>query len=168
MTANAPAAVTDHLKNLYSQYRNTGPIDDRAVFFSPECMQICKPNPSYAATNRNTIVRYLHEAAKDMDAVAASKGLYTIRPLRQDETTFETDEVVAPTGMTSSMLRQRAIAEEWVGMRVDLWWPGDEGLLVKVQYWWRREGKEWVQILHDIMYMGPCDGTEGKDGDVLE
>ena len=67
-------------------------------------------------------------------------------------------------------------------MRVDLWDEGGEedGLLVKVQYWWRFEeipeherGDEqamgWRQCLHDIMYLGPKDGTEGEDGlEVLE
>jgi hypothetical protein len=69
-------------------------------------------------------------------------------------------------------------------MRVDLWDEGgeDEGLLVKVQYWFRLEetlerqrvmGDDgwmgWKQCLHDITYLGPKDGTEGQEGlEILE
>lgn len=56
-------SVHDELKRLYAEYRHTADIDAKGRFFSPACIQICRPLPSYAARNRDTIVRYLHEAA---------------------------------------------------------------------------------------------------------
>jgi hypothetical protein len=93
----------------------------------------------------------------------------TIRPLREDEFEFKSNEIVAPIGFTCLGLKQKAEKEGWVGARVDLWFDvsHDRGALVKVKYWWRKEGDEWLQILHDIMYMGPRDGTEGTDGEIL-
>lgn len=164
------AATTDvynHLKALYGKYRATTDMDVLGFFFSPQCVQICRSNPDYWATNRADIVKYLHES-HDM---VPSKGHYTIRPLTEDEFVFECDDVVAPTGLTSAILKQRALDEKWVGMRVDLWWEAADGkneLLCKVQYWWRKEQDEWLQILHDIMYLGPLDGTQGQEGEVLD
>jgi hypothetical protein len=163
-------------------------LDAKGSFFSPTCSQICRPRPSYAATNRDTIVRYLHEAAEggttlatssqdDKDGKPRSKGFYTIRSLDDGEFEFGTDEVVQEAGFGSTAeLKQKAEGEGWVGMRVDLW--NDEGvdddgarkgLLVKVQYWWRKEEGKWTQCFHDIMYLGARDGTEGTEGaEVLE
>ena len=60
-------------------------------------------------------------------------------------------------------------------MRVDLWSDGSvdehgkrESLLVKVNYWWKKKDGVWLQILHDIVYMGPRDGTEGLRGEILD
>jgi hypothetical protein len=149
-------------------------------------MQICRPLPSYAATDGQTIVRYLREAgngdmmtllttgpdphARYEENTKVARTGCTIRPATEAEFVFETDEVVAPIGTTALELKERAEKEGWVGTRVDLWFDVgyQKGALVKVKYWWRREGNEWVQILHDIMYMGPRDGTEGTDGEVLE
>ncbi|KAK3692005.1 hypothetical protein B0T22DRAFT_416073 [Podospora appendiculata] len=182
MASSTKQTTTHHLKALYATYRGTADIDAKGAFFSPECIQICRPQPAYAATNRQTIVRYLHEAASTGKNLATGgqiktdreikKGA-TIRPLTDDEFEFATDDVTAPAGFTSSALKRKAELEDWVGMRVDMW-DGDDGtgstsggLLVKVQYWWRKEGEEWVQILHDIMHMGPLEGTEGSEGELL-
>lgn len=97
---------------------------------------------------------------------------YTIRPLLPSEHTFGTAVATAAIGLTPAALAASAEAEGWIGMRVDMWDEGsEEGLLVKVQYWWRLEaerdeedGKVWRQCLHDIMYLGPRDGTEGTEG----
>ena len=108
-------------------------------------------------------------------------GVYTIRPLHASERLdFSTSAVTSPLNLTPSQLRQKSQDEGWIGMRVDLWDEGaaaDESLLVKVQYWWRKEvvepgeemegdeqGKGWRQCLHDIVYLGPKDGTEGEEG----
>ncbi|KAI3559664.1 hypothetical protein CABS01_13387 [Colletotrichum abscissum] len=162
---------------------HTADIDAKGIFFSPSCYQICRPNPSFAAHNRETIVRYLHEyAPKDETGASGSsgkpakKGYYTIRSLEKEEFEFGADEQTAPAGFSSaSEVEQKARREGWVGLRVDLWdeSPGhgtdrEEDLLVKVQYWWRREEGNWMQIFHDIMYMGPRDGSEGVDAEVLE
>jgi len=158
--------AADELKELYAAYRHTSDIDEKGQFFSPECIQICRPQPSFAATNRETIVRYLHEYAS---GPPKPQGYYTIRPLRDDEFEFSTDEIVAAAGFeTAHQLKQKAQTESWVGMRVDLWSDDNPGMLVKVQYWWRREAGTWMQILHDIMYLGPRDGTEGSEGEILE
>ncbi|KAK3984546.1 hypothetical protein QBC44DRAFT_336860 [Cladorrhinum sp. PSN332] len=173
MASTSKKEITDHLKTLYSSYRDTTDIDAKGLFFSTECMQICRPNPSYAATNRETIVRYVREASEGGvggESLGAKEGR-TARPLRDDEFGFGTDEAVtAPVGLTITELKEKARKEGWVGLRVDLWFydeeqPEKDGLLVKVQYWWRKEGDEWFQILHDIMYMGPLDGTQGTEGD---
>ncbi|KDN67973.1 hypothetical protein CSUB01_08121 [Colletotrichum sublineola] len=167
---------------IYRSYRHTSDIDAKGAFFSSSCYQICRPNPSFAARDRDTIVGYLHDhAPKTTTATGAKempdrKGFYTIRPLRDDEYEFGTDEHVAPAGFgAAEEVRSKALREGWVGMRVDLWDEVAEGqaeqensLLVKVQYWWRKEDDIWIQIFHDIMYMGPRDGTEGLDGEILE
>ncbi|KAK1487228.1 hypothetical protein CCUS01_03572 [Colletotrichum cuscutae] len=177
------ADLVNHLKAIYASYRHTEDIDAKGIFFSPSCYQICRPNPSFAAHNRETIVRYLHEyAPQDENGASGSsgkpakKGYYTIRPLEKEEFEFGADEQTAPAGFSSaSEVEQKARREGWVGLRVDLWdeSPGHgtdrrEDLLVKVQYWWRREEGNWMQIFHDIMYMGPRDGSEGVDAEVLE
>lgn len=174
----ASLEITNHLKQLYAAYRHTDDINLKGNFFSSTCFQVCRPRPSFAARNRETIVQYLHAAADQGTSLSSSttekKGYYTIRPLRQDEFEFGTDEQVAPTGFaTAGELRQRAETEGWVGMRVDLWdvevgKEESEGTLVKVQYWWRKEEDGWIQILHDITYLGPRDGTEGSHEEVLE
>lgn len=168
-----------HLKSLYAAYRRTKDIDAKAAFFSPACYQICRPKPSFAARNRETIVRYLHETAPKNDAADTTprmKGYYTIRPMEVEEFEFGTDEHVLPAAFDSSeKVKEKADEEGWVGMRVDLWSElvderaqEDDSLLVKVQYWWRKEDGEWTQIFHDIVYMGPKDGTQGSQGEVLE
>ncbi|EFQ27284.1 hypothetical protein CGRA01v4_04342 [Colletotrichum graminicola] len=171
-----------HLKMIYRSYRHTSEIDAKGAFFSSSCYQICRPNPSFAASNRDTIVGYLHDyapkptSATEANNIPTQKGFYTIRPLRDNEYEFGTDEQVAPAGFASvEEVRSQALREGWVGMRVDLWDDSAEGqvkqensLLVKVQYWWRKENDVWIQIFHDIMYMGPRDGTEGLDGEILE
>ncbi|OHW97504.1 hypothetical protein CSPAE12_03841 [Colletotrichum incanum] len=167
----------------YASYRYTSDIEAKGAFFSPSCYQICRPNPSFAARNRDTIVRYLHKYAPKNSATvtetpkkATKREFYTIRPLRDAEYEFGTDEQVAPAGFDSAgEVRSKAIREGWVGMRVDLWddeleskSDQEKTLLVKVQYWWRKENNTWTQIFHDIMYMGPRDGTEGINGEILE
>ncbi|KAH7088807.1 hypothetical protein FB567DRAFT_318381 [Paraphoma chrysanthemicola] len=217
------------IKQLYHSYRHTADIDRKGLFFSPTCMQICRPIPSYAATSRAGIVKYLkdaqvgdvpvantsesseevREAKKNETTIKRkpvatvqqqagkneapessciekpkSRGVYTIRPLHAAEQEFSVNTITASVGLTPAQLIQRSKDEDWIGMRVDLWTDGapDEGLLVKVQYWWRKEdakpgealegdekGKGWRQCLHDIMYLGPKDGSEGEEGlEVLE
>jgi hypothetical protein len=163
--------VTDQIKSRYTAYYHAADPDAKGLFYSADCMQICRPNPSYAAKDAATIVRYLQESRKNgqsmNNASDGSETGATIRPLRDDEFVFESDEVVAPIGKTSAELRQKAEKEGWVGNRVDLWSsvPGGSEFLCKVQYWWRKEGDDWVQILHDIMYLGPRDGSEGTEGE---
>ncbi|KAK1997785.1 hypothetical protein LX36DRAFT_691169 [Colletotrichum falcatum] len=180
-TSQIDEGVIAHLKMIYHSYRHTSGIDAKGAFLSASCHQTCRPNPSFAARSRDTIVGYLHDYASKTTAAAGErvpgkKGLYTIRPLRDDEYEFGTDEQVAPAGFTSAAeVRSKALAEGWVGMRVDLWDESAEGqleqedsILVKVQYWWRKENGAWIQTLHDIMYMGLRDGTEGSEGEILE
>ncbi|KAK0704905.1 hypothetical protein B0H67DRAFT_649302 [Lasiosphaeris hirsuta] len=164
--------ITDHLKAQYAAYRKTTDIDAKGLFYASDIIQICGPLPSYWATDAATIVRYVREALEgqeesDVNVKGEMDGC-TIRPLTEDEFFFESDEVTAPTEFTAAQLKQRAEAEGWVGMRVDLWVSADkDGMLVKVKYWWKKQGDEWIQALHDIMYMGPRDGTEGTDGEIL-
>ncbi|KAJ4368345.1 hypothetical protein N0V83_006701 [Neocucurbitaria cava] len=182
----------------------------KGLFFSPTCLQICRPTPPYAATTRNEIVQHLKDAQQgkipeekqspsptaNPDVPAGNengmktgtkgkgRGLYTIRPLQPSEFEFSTNDVTAPVGLTAQELQHKSEQEGWFGMRVDLWDEGgnEEGLLVKVQYWWRLEdvpqnermegeapGRVWRQCLHDIMYLGRKDGTEGAHGqEILE
>lgn len=178
MISHAPS-VHEHLKSLYAEYRHTGDIDDKGRFFSPHCLQICRPTPSFCANDRQTIISYLHQVA-DKTLVfegdgedskgkgTPGKSLYTIRPLNSQETVdFATDDIAAHVGIASTTLRSRAEAEGWQGLRVDLWDSDPNALLVKVQYWWRVEDGEWLQILHDILYIGPRDGTEGSSRDEI-
>ena len=199
------ADIIAHIKQCYHAYRRTEDIDRKGLF-SPDCLQICRPMPSYAATSRAEIVAYLHEAERGkipaMTPAAGSfgnsalkdemlesarstksKSVYTIRALHPSEYNFGTDETCAPIGSTPEQLQEKAVKEEWAGMRVDLWGTGrDSDLLVKVQYWWRSEEipahekmtdntqkMGWRQCLHDIMYLGPKDGTEGTgEVEILE
>ncbi|KAL7917868.1 hypothetical protein ACQKWADRAFT_305663 [Trichoderma austrokoningii] len=175
--------VINHLKQLYSAYRHTSDISSKGGFFSSTCLQICRPRTAFAATDRETIVQYLREASDHGPSTPPStteamnkqpkKSYYTIRPLREDEFEFGTDDHVKPAGFASADdLKQKAKTEGWIGMRVDLWdeesEDGSEGILVKVQYWWRKQEQGWIQICHDIMYLGPRDGTEGSQGELLE
>lgn len=184
MASERPSsAIIDQLKQLYSAYRHTSDISAKGDFFSSTCLQICRPQPSFAARDRETIVRYLREASgQDANAPSSTtevinepskRSYYTIRHIREEEFEFGTDDQVKPAGFaTADDLKQKARAEGWVGMRVDLWdeegKDGSEGRLIKVQYWWRKEEQGWIQICHDIMYIGPRDGTEGSQGERLE
>lgn len=191
MASTPSSAVADHLKKLYTAYRHTTDNAAKGLFFAINCRQICRPTPSYAAQDRATIVRYLNEASGlSVDGSAVTKeeqnkkkSFASIRPLRPDEFEFGSDEQVQPAGFaTADDLKRHAEEHGWVGMRVDLW---DEeasnavdgqaqGTLVKVQYWWGREQKQdgeegdWIQVLHDIMYIGPLDGTQGNEGELIE
>lgn len=196
MAHHPPQNIEQHIKALYHAYRHTSSTDAKGLFLSASCMQICRPNPSYAATSRAQIVQYLQdaeegkvplehnassgEAPRPSNSATADGGIarYTIRPLPASECIFVDSVATAAIGRTPTDLQVVAEAEGWVGMRVDLWDEGSEGgLLVKVQYWWRleavgaqghmggdREGKVWRQCMHDIMYLGPRDGTEGGEG----
>lgn len=119
------------------------------------------------------------ETTKEVTSKKKGRGLYTIRPLKLSEFEFGKNEHTKPVGSTVEELKEKAEKEQWVGMRVDLWDEGeaDDSLFVKVQYWWRKEnvpederldgegeGAGWRQCLHDIMYLGPKDGTEGEEG----
>ncbi|KAF2027672.1 hypothetical protein EK21DRAFT_71403 [Setomelanomma holmii] len=188
------------IKKLYHAYRHTSDIDQKGLFFSPTCMQICRPIPSYAATSRAGIVKYLKDVQTGDMPVAQteqpqepaaeteplSRAVYTIRRLHAAEHEFSSNVITAAVGLSPSQLLQQSRDEAWVGMRVDLWDEGapDVGLLVQVQYWWRKEsvntGEEvegdvvgeamgWRQCLHDIISLGPKDGSEGQEGlEVLE
>jgi hypothetical protein len=195
------------IRKLYHLYRHTSDNDQKGLFFSQRCMQICRPIPTFAATTRQQIVQYLKDAEMGKIPVEepsttqpndTSEGrnnhssaqpkfkprnFYTIRPLIASEFEFSTPDITSAIKLTPAELHQQAVAGKWIGMRVDLWDEGkaNEGLLVKVQYWWRQEevvvgeemegdgqGKGWRQCLHDIVYLGPRDGTEGTEGDILE
>lgn len=207
MAAHLSQDILQHIKALYHTYRHTPSPSSKGVFFSPTCLQICRPVPSYSATSRAQIVQYLRDAERgkvpisqhadtDMQSISPERNpnkdgpvtrdtsYYTIRPLHPSEHTFGTELATSAIGLTSSALENMSQREGWVGMRVDLWDEGsEEGLLVKVQYWWRletvsdeggvgdkgvegeeRDGKVWRQCLHDIVYLGPRDGTEGTEG----
>lgn len=202
MGASDQSVITAHLKQLYAEYRHTSNVEAKSQFFSPDCRQVCRPMPAFAASNRDTIMKYLRETsgkgtekiqqyAEDPDKTAAIRGsgnetvasvstpkksFYTIRPLTTSEMEFGSDETAVPAGFDSaSAIKLQADREGWVGMRVDLW--DDEGtdsggerlgILVKVQYWWKEERGVWSQILHDIMYLGSRDGTEGSQGGIME
>ncbi|KAH8724918.1 hypothetical protein GQ44DRAFT_682411 [Phaeosphaeriaceae sp. PMI808] len=177
------------IQKLYHSYRHTADIDQKGLFFSPNCMQICRPIPTYTAATRGEIVQYLKDAQQGNVPVESSAGrpknamgalgVYTIRPLHPTEVEFGSSSATSALNCTPAQLLQKVNDESWVGMRVDLWdkGPSSKGLLVKVQYWWRKEtiesgeemdgdaeGLGWRQCLHDIMYLGPKDGSEGSEG----
>jgi hypothetical protein len=192
------SSPTTTIKQLYHAYRQTPDFDAQGLFFSPTCMQICRPIPTYAATSRAEIVKYAKDAAAgevptekdssastqktdavDSEGAQKEEKSYTIRPLDPSEYEFSTDAIAAHVGCKVADLEAKSKAEKWVGMRVDVWFGGakKEGLLVKVQYWWRyeavKEGEEvegdtdgfgWRQCFHDIIYLGPKDGTQGGGG----
>ena len=207
MASHPSQDISQQIKALYYTYRHTPSPFSKGLFFSPTCLQICRPVPSYSATSRAQIVQYLRDAERgkvpisqdadtDMQSISpegnpnkdglvtGDASYYTIRLLHPSEHTFGTELATSAIGLTPSALENMSQSEGWVGMRVDLWDEGsEEGLLVKVQYWWRletvsdegiagnegiageeRDGKVWRQCLHDIMYLGPRDGTEGTEG----
>ncbi len=124
------------------------------------------------------------EAAKDEEVAAPGKikvkalqgkSYYSIRPLKsEEELEVLPDNIVAPLSLTPAQLDEQRRRESWVGMRVDLWDDegGGKGRLIRVKYWWRKEAvngeEEWMQCLHDIVSIGERDGSEGKEGEVLE
>ncbi|KAF2828967.1 hypothetical protein CC86DRAFT_345399 [Ophiobolus disseminans] len=186
--------VEARIQKIYHSYRHTSKVDQKGLFFSPTCVQICRPIPDYAATTRGQIVQYLKDAQEGnvpVDSATAppsetfippkDSGVYTIRPLHPTEATdFSLSTITSSIHLTPLQLLQKSRDEGWIGMRVDLWDEGaatNDSLLVKVQYWWRKEeiqvgeemegdenGEGWRQCLHDIMYLGPKDGTEGEEG----
>ncbi|KAH6961975.1 hypothetical protein BKA56DRAFT_598160 [Ilyonectria sp. MPI-CAGE-AT-0026] len=181
----------DHLCDLYAQYRQTKEPEGKGAFYSEKCLQICRQDPTYAARDGATIVRYLGEGGvlvarilreagqlKEGESVGSNTkaNYYTIRRLTTAEATdFGTNEHVIPAGFSSvTEVQSRAKSENWVGMKVDMWMDdGDgKGFMVKAKYWWRLEKADnetgvWKQIMHDIVYLGVRDGTEGADGGVL-
>lgn len=176
------------LRDLYRDYRQTQDIDDKKPFFSQECRQMCRTDPSYAARDADTIIRYLHEAGPLVSRIlqevkwqdgespvdlATSRSFYSTRPLSDDELgEFGTAAELSPAGFSSAEeIRNKADTEKWAGLKVNMWTDDGRGrgLLVKVKYWWRREPVSssdgaWKQILHDILYLGPTDGSEGGGG----
>jgi hypothetical protein len=155
-----------HIKELYDTYFHTKDIDAKGGFYSPECRQICRPNPSFAATNSQQIVQYLHEYSpnKASSDDPESQGSYSIRLVKAHEFEFGLDEHVTPAGFSSSHdLRDQAVNEGWIGMNVDMF--NDSGFKVKVHYWWRREGEQWLQILHDIQKI---EGVEKRTEEGVE
>jgi hypothetical protein len=169
-----------HLRELYHAYRHTISIPQKGVYFSPTCLQVCRPIHAFAATNRETIIQYLIEAAgfknleeweeahrlgKDKDTL--KRNYYSIRPLSvaESEEVLEED-VTEPLGISPEELKQTKIKEGWVGMRVDLWDEQDDGCFrfIEVKYWWRKEEGEWTQCLHDIMSIDTREALpEGDD-----
>ncbi|KAF7555112.1 hypothetical protein G7Z17_g2459 [Cylindrodendrum hubeiense] len=192
MASDTQSDLFDHLRDLYAKYRQTKELEGKGLFYAEECRQICRPDPSYAARNGATIVRYLAEAGELVGRILREAGqledgaavgsntkgsYYTIRPVTADEADdFGTAEHVNPAGFSSvSEVRSKAKAENWVGIKVDMWMDdGDgKGLLVKAKYWFRlenqeNEGGDWKQILHDILFLGVRDGTEGSDGVLIK
>ncbi|KAH4197144.1 hypothetical protein HBI25_082820 [Parastagonospora nodorum] len=166
-----------HIKLLFHTYRSRPDPTYSGLFFSPTCMQICRPIPTFAATTREMIVWYQKDADDGVlsfgdDTTPTKEGskeisklLYSIHPIPPLSVTFGTQESCAAINKTPEQLATQAKEEGWVGMHVDLWDKSEEGLLIKVQYWWREEhgdgGKVWRQCLHDILYLGLKDGSEG-------
>ncbi|KAI5458842.1 hypothetical protein BGZ63DRAFT_392150 [Mariannaea sp. PMI_226] len=193
MALHQDSSLFSHMRDIYHQYRLTPDPKDKQSFYSTECRQICRQDPSYAARESETIVRYLRESGQLINRILRESGLintdteslpvktscYTVRPLAKSETEeFGSSAVVAPAGYSSvEELRLKAKSEKWVGLRVNMWTDDGfgKGLLVKVKYWWRLEGAGgdgsddgvWKQILHDILYLGPRNGTEESEGGIL-
>lgn len=145
-----------HIKALYDTYYHTKDLDEKGTFYSPACRQICRSNPSFAARNSDEIVQYLRDYAQSNET--EPKGGYNIRLVKAHEFEFGLADAVVPAGYhTPDEVRDQAVNEGWIGMRVDLW--DDTGLMVKVHYWWRREGETWLQILHDIHSLDKKEAT---------
>ncbi|KAK7430692.1 hypothetical protein QQZ08_002736 [Neonectria magnoliae] len=178
-----------HLCDLYAKYRQTQDLEQKGIFYTQDCHQICRPNPSYAAQDRSTIIRYIRESGPLVTGILREAGHldanqdissttrishYTVLPLTADEAQdFGTAEHVRPAGFSSvAEVQDRSKAEHWVGIKVDMWDDDgyDRGLLVRAKYWWKlnAEDEQWRQVLHDILYLGVRDGTEGKDGGVVK
>jgi hypothetical protein len=118
--------------------------------------------------------------AKERGETSPANLVYTIRQIVPSDHAWDmSDTVISSIDLTPTALETKAKDEDWIGMRVDLWddAPSKGTLLVKVNYWWRweavQEGEEmegdtcgygWRQCLHDIVYLGPKDGTEREDG----
>ncbi|KPM44564.1 hypothetical protein AK830_g2036 [Neonectria ditissima] len=189
MASQTSSDLFAHLCDGYAEYRQTQDLEQKGLFYTPDCHQICRPDPSYAARDRATIVRYLgesgplvtrilrdagHLAADEEIGSAPRTGYYTVLPLTDDEAQdFGTEKYVRPAGFASvAEVQSRAKAENWAGIKVDMWDDDgrDRGLLVRAKYWWKRDevAGEWRQVLHDILYLGVRDGTEGAGGGVVK
>ncbi|OAL03814.1 hypothetical protein IQ06DRAFT_111490 [Phaeosphaeriaceae sp. SRC1lsM3a] len=188
------SSIVSLIKKQYHIYRHTTDVDAQGLFFSPTCMQTCRPNPPYCATSREQIVKYLadaragniHSSSSDSSKPTpkpSKQSRYTIRPLKVPaELEFGSHEVTTPIGYEPEELVKKANEEKWVGMCVDLWDEGAvEGLFIKVNYWWREEdirageetvedvgGKGWRQCFHDIIYLGGREGWKPEGGEALE
>ena len=78
-TISTPDAFSSALKQTYHEYRHTSHIPSKARFFSPTCMQVCRPMPNYAALKRETIIQYLYEAAgfQDRESYELAQSSFT-------------------------------------------------------------------------------------------
>jgi hypothetical protein len=92
-SAGAPESPYSHLKQIYHEYRHLKYIPAKGAFFSPKCMQVCRPIPDYAATKRETILLYLVQAAgfKDLadyelaqSSAGAAQPSATDKPAKED------------------------------------------------------------------------------------
>ncbi|CAK7233553.1 hypothetical protein SBRCBS47491_008651 [Sporothrix bragantina] len=167
-------ADTAALQQLYRDYYHTADLDAKTRFFAFDCKQVCRPRPDYAACDKAAIVRLLQEApslsALTGVQVTGGKSFATIRSLSPEECTFACgDACVQAAGFDSATaLHDYAVKNNWVGLRVDMWDVDEadntKGSLIKVQYWWAFRFGQWTQVLHDILYIGPLDGTQGEGG----
>lgn len=151
--SSTPEGVTETLKSEYQLYlaareRN----DDAAVeaFMSPSCWQISRQNPAWNLSNRSEIMRILASMRKADDVTdEREKGTVEMRAL-----TLEERDTLPDTE------KEKALREGWEGLRVDL---VDPDRVVKVNYYWRKEEGRWVQCLHDLLWVGPRDGSAQDD-----
>ncbi|CAK7201731.1 hypothetical protein SEUCBS139899_004443 [Sporothrix eucalyptigena] len=167
-------ADTAALHQLYRDYYHSPDIDAKAHFFAFDCKQVCRSRPDYAACDKAAIVRLMQETPSLSALTGAEpstekpKSFATIRALSPSECSFaDNDATVQAAGFTSAAaLHEYATRNNWVGLRVDLWDEDDkkEGSLLKVHYWWAFRFGQWVQVLHDILYIGPLDGSQGEGG----
>ncbi|KAF4980218.1 hypothetical protein FZEAL_3729 [Fusarium zealandicum] len=193
MALSEKSPLFKHLCEIYQEYRQTQALDAKAAFYSSQCRQICRQDPTYAARDPATIVRYLRESGKVINRIfreagwiddesgtgpATQSSYYSVRLFTESEANeFGTADVVIPAGFTSVQeLKTRAKEDDWQGLMINMWTDDGHGrgLLVKVKYWWhldQRIGDDddgvWKQVLHDILYLGPRDGTDEREGGAL-
>ncbi|RXG42988.1 hypothetical protein VDGE_30622 [Verticillium dahliae] len=103
--ASSDEVLAAVLSKQYADYRHAPDIEARAAFISPHCRQICRPHPSYGASDRQAILEYLYEASGERPydktttpiqqilqsqagVPPGAKAYYTIRPLTQGELNF--------------------------------------------------------------------------------
>ena len=152
------------LKAAYYAYRSSLELFSTSLVtphLSQTCHQICRPLPSYNASNRETIIGFLEDSWRVKSAAewAQTRGCIVVSALTEEQ---RADGLEAVERELGAEVRRRAEGEEgWEGLRVGLWdegsGDGEEGKVI-VNYWWRKDlvgGEEkWVQCLHDIVFLG--------------
>ena len=158
MASHTPAeqqSITAYLESEYKKYlaaQDRGDVAGVEAFMSPSCWQISRQDPAWNLKDRADIMRILTSMGLGSGSNGRKPGTVDIRALTPEE-----------KGTVPQTDKEKAALEGWEGLHVVLEDADPDGLLVKVNYYWRQEDGIWVQCLHDLLWVGPKNAGSGND-----